>query len=362
MRQNVVFSGYYGFGNAGDEAVLAASLGLFRERRPDLPLRALSAHPAATRAAHGIEAAPRMHPRALLSELRECRLFLSGGGSLLQDRTSLKSLLYYLATLTLARRLGARTMVFAQGIGPLVRPASRRLTARVLCAVDAITVRDTDSAALLESIGVRGKHAPPVEVTADPVFALTPRITDRVAAASAQRPALAVSLRPWAGAQELIEPLGAALRPLAGKVSLQAWPLQRGEDTELCESLAQRVPEMELVREALEPAEWAALASRKDAVLGMRLHALIFAVSQAVPVLGLSYDPKVDALLRAAGAPALARVPSAELPAPETLRAAVEAALETDGTGGRERESLAESLRRRAARNVERALEVLDGG
>lgn len=358
MSRRVLFSGYYGLGNAGDEAVLTASVGMFRERRPELGLAALSADPPGTRALAGIDAAPRMKPGAVLDQLRRCALFLSGGGSLLQDRTSLKSLLYYLLLLDLARRAGARTMVFAQGIGPLVRPAARRLTARVLSRVDGITVRDPDSATLLREIGVKERTGREIEVTADPVFALAPRATPRVEALSKGPPALAVSLRPWAGEEAIQDALAAALEPLAEEAPLQAWALYPGDDSEPARRLAARLPGTTVVDDALAPAEWMALAGRARLVIGMRLHALIFAAARAVPVLGISYDPKVDALLARLGTVPVAR--TGEAADSTVLRAAVRAALEAAPARREEREALAASLRADAYRNVERALQLLD--
>lgn len=353
MSERVLFCGYYGFGNAGDEAVLAASVGLFRSRRPDLQLAALSADPAGTRAALGIEAAPRMKPAAILGELRRCRLFLSGGGSLLQDRTSLKSLIYYLVLLDLARRSGARTMVFAQGVGPLVRPAARRWTARVLSRVDAITVRDPDSAELLKEIGVSG---PPVEVTADPVFALEPKRTARVQSASPRRPAVAISLRPWYGVERILDPLAEALSSLDPAVVLQAWPLFGEEDRPVCEELARRLPRVQVMNEHLEPGEWMALAGSVDAVVAMRLHALIFAAASAVPVLGVSYDPKVDALLaRLKSRPA----GTAETLDPSRLSQALKGALADTEAARKNRMERAAHLREAAARNVDQALSLM---
>jgi polysaccharide pyruvyl transferase CsaB len=357
MKDGILFSGYYGLGNAGDEAVLAASVGLFRERRPELPLAVLSGSPASTRAGLGVEAVPRMRPDAAFAAIRRCSLFLSGGGSLLQDRTSLKSLLYYLLLLSFARRVGKRTMVFAQGIGPLVRPAARRWTARVVSRVDRITVRDADSADLLREIGVEGKEAPEIEVTADPVFALPAEVTDRVSAAAGERPALAVSLRPWDGVGALLDPLAAALGHFEGQVSLRAWPLHGRDDMPLCEELARRLPAVRVVREPLTPGEWMALAGWTDLVIGMRLHALVFAAARGVPVLGISYDPKVDALLGRLRSRAVGR-PGEALDA-RALQATIQAALEQDENRRREREARAEHLRQQAGRNVEVALELL---
>lgn len=355
MKQRLLFSGYYGLGNAGDEAVLAASTSLFRARRPELELTALSASPAATRTAFGINASARMRPSAL-SAIRRCDLFLSGGGSLLQDRTSLKSLVYYLVLLDYARRIGKRTMVFAQGIGPLVRPSAQRWTARVLSRVDAITVRDVESADLLRSIGVTGPGAPEIEVTADPVFALEPNITERVTAAALQRPALGVSLRPWDRVERILDPLADALSYFEGELSLQAWPLQPDQDTAVCEALAARLPAVQVLRSQLSPAEWMGLAGWTDVVIGMRLHALIFAAARAVPVVGISYDPKVDALL---GRLRAKPVGTADALDSQALRTAISSCLEEDERRRQDRELRAEHLRIQAMRNVDRALELL---
>lgn len=359
MSPRVLFCGYYGLGNTGDEAVLAASVAMFRALAPELALAALSGDPARTASSLGIEAAPRMHPAAILSELRRCTLLLSGGGSLLQDRTSLKSLLYYLWLLRVARRLGKRTMVFAQGIGPLIRPAARRWTARTLAGVDAITVRDPESMALLHEIGVRGKGAPEIEVTADPVFALSPLDTDRVHAAAPTRPCIAVSLRPWSGVDKILEPLAGALKRFEGRASVLAWPLYGAEDLPLCEALVRLLPGARVMREDLAPAEWMALAGRMDAVVGMRLHALIFAAACAVPLVGISYDPKVDALLARLGAPAAGTAGALD---PDVLTHALEGALSQDPSRRAERESLAAQLRQAAIRNFERALQLVGSG
>ncbi|NLY52828.1 MAG: hypothetical protein GX063_07955, partial [Firmicutes bacterium] len=53
--------------------------------------------------------------------------------------------------------------------------------------------------------------------------------------------------------------------------------------------------------EPLAVQETLALFGEADYCLGMRLHALIFAAVQRVPMLGLVYDPKVESFLRELG-------------------------------------------------------------
>ncbi len=368
----ILLSGYYGFGNAGDEAVLAAILGSVRKQDPAVECAVLSAAPEATARLHGVTAFHRAHPREVMGALRRCDLFASGGGSLLQDVTSLNSLLFYLLQIRLARTLRRRVMVYAQGIGPLVRPAARRLTARVLRGVDGITVRDEESAVLLIKIGLKPGQ-PPVEVTADPVFALAPadagwaasellgQASGRAADLTRGREGgfLGVSVREWPGLEPHLERLAEVIREVTMEIGLVPvyFPLQRSQDAATCRRLAERAGGLVLTGD-YAPAEWAALARQMRMFLGMRLHSLIFAAAGGVPVVGMAYDPKVTALLARLG-----QAPATALPA---FNAGDVGRALRDTWNGRERRSvqIGEAARRLAAAaevNARRAVELLPG-
>ncbi len=172
--KNIVLSGYYGFNNVGDEAVLAGLIQAFRDhpngREGKLRITVLSADPSATEREHGpgVAAFDRRSIGAVRRSIADCDLFASGGGSLLQDVTSAHSIFYYLGVVRAAQMMGKKTMLIAQGIGPLRLARSRKLTAAVASRCQAITVRDAASAALMRSIGVT---IDPV-VTADPALLL----------------------------------------------------------------------------------------------------------------------------------------------------------------------------------------------
>ena len=164
--QQFAVSGYYGCGNAGDEAVLAGIReSLARVAGDRVRLLALSQNPEETRKLHGIRAEDRMNFSALRAVMRESDLLLSGGGSLLQDTTSVRSLLYYLWVARVALNASIPLMFYAQGMGPLRRNMSRTLVRMVANRAASITVRDESSARLLAAIGVTN---PKIEVTADP--------------------------------------------------------------------------------------------------------------------------------------------------------------------------------------------------
>ena len=141
----ILLSGYYGFDNAGDDAVLFAIVQALREMVKDGKITVLSNQPEKTAKEFGVNAVNRWGKKEIFRAVRNCDVLISGGGSLLQDVTSKNGILYYLGIIKLAQMLGKKVMVYAQGIGPIREPRNRKLTAKILYKVQAITVRDFES-------------------------------------------------------------------------------------------------------------------------------------------------------------------------------------------------------------------------
>lgn len=354
----IVLSGYYGFTNLGDEAVLQATVDELRRRRPDLEIAVLSASPGETSSTYGVRGVPRADPRAVLEVLRRCDLFLSGGGSLFQDATSWRSPWYYLGVLGAARRLSRRTAVYAQGIDRPRWWPTRAAMVRLLNDVDLITVRDAASQAVLADLGV---HRPPIVVAADPSLLLAPQWTPAVESERrtwGDGPHFGLAIRPW-GSGEAARAVAEAARRVARRFGAR-WillPMQRSCDAELAEWLAAEIGASSLVlRRPLRPGEMLALVGALDLVVGMRLHALLFAASQGVPVVGVAYDPKVVAFLEEVGEPS--SLPVEELAAGE-LVGAVEEALRDHALRRERLLGATRALRGRALRAPARALDLL---
>ena len=297
-RSAILISGFYGFGNIGDEAVLAGMVQSLRARLGSVPLIVLSADPGSTAAAYEVEAVDRTDLPAILVAMRRSRLFLSGGGSLLQDVTSARSAVYYLGLLRLAQIMGLRTMVYAAGMGPLRQPVIRSLTRRVLDRTDAVAVRDADSAALVRALGTRRG---PI-LTADPAVLLSPaegaRAESLLRILGADTPIIGVVVRPW-GNSAFVEPLAEALLTVAQRLGARVvvLPFHPALDLPVSRRLADASGGV-LVEQPPQPAEALALIARMHVLVALRLHALIFAAAAGVPPVGLAYDPKVTALHR----------------------------------------------------------------
>lgn len=299
--RRVLLSGYYGFANAGDEAVLAGLVLSLRVAVPGVEITVLSLSPQETARTHGVRAVHRGRAGALLSALARTDLLLSGGGSLLQDVTSAHGIFYYLGVVRLAQMLGKRTMFGAQGLGPLTRARSRRLVAQVSNRLDAVTVRDPASADLLRAIGV---SRPAIEVVADPALLLGPETPSSHSGTSFHSGTYGVALRPWHGQETLAARLADACRAALPQAAAVVFPMQPQTDTAVGEQFASLCTPHEQARIVSPLPGLGALVQAIggcEMMVGMRLHALILAAAAGVPSVALSYDPKVAAFMAQSG-------------------------------------------------------------
>ncbi len=284
----VLVSGYYGFGNLGDEALLSGLLDILRSAGHEVTV--LSQIPEATERLHGVRAVSRLAgaPGALL----RCEAFVSGGGGLLQDKTSFRSLQYYLGLISSAKRLGKRVVVYGQSVGPLSE-RGRRAVASTLRGVS-VAVRDKPSQRLLESLNL------PSYLCADAALLLKAPLEPP----TSRNEADTVLLIPRAGYPEITEALVETGRDLGARgVKVAAAAVQPSEDAPALQVLQEAVPGLKLLQAATPEGLLEHVADASYVVSG-RLHGLVLAAVAGRDFCGIVYDPKVAAFLDEAGAPA----------------------------------------------------------
>lgn len=304
----LLISGYYGYGNAGDEAVLSGILSTVRSIVPSADIAVLSGDPESTAREYGCRAVKRFSPFLILRELRRCDALISGGGSLIQDVTSTRSLIYYLAIIRLAKLLGKPVMVYANGIGPVGRSGNRRLVRRALERADVVTLRDKNSLEELLSMGVERKD---MTVTADPAFALpVPDITGVRAILEENgvpdRAYFVISVRPWDVEPVFYENFARICDEITRQhdISPVLLQMQPSCDGSMGEKVAALMEEPAyIIRGDHSVRELMSIIGGASLVLSMRLHALIFAACAATPAIGFVYDPKVSSYLELLGQP-----------------------------------------------------------
>jgi polysaccharide pyruvyl transferase CsaB len=293
----IVLSGYYGFGNLGDEALLAVIVAQLRARFAGCTIDVLSATPDETARTYGVEATPRMDLGAVRRAIEKADIVLSGGGGLLQNVTSLKSLLYYAGVIRTAIRAKKATMIFAQSIGPL--DFWGKSVVREFCrGVSLATVRDERSRALLGPLLPGTK----VERTADPVFLFEPGAAPLDLAAEglgpSDAPLVVVSVRRWSGGDATASALANAVDHLGERYGARVafLPLGGAADAEASTVVIRRCRTSPVLLPDYPLAQAAQVIGQAQLMIGMRLHALIIAARLGVPFLAVPYDPKIEGL------------------------------------------------------------------
>lgn len=290
MTNKCVVCGYYGQGNAGDEALLMSLLEMLPSHVTAI---VLSGNPEETQKLYGVKALSRLSIISILATLGKDDYFIWGGGSLMQDATSLRSPLFYTGLMAYAKLRGLTTIAYGQGIGPLNRNLTRWLARQVFSNFDAISVRDQNSANLLDDWSIN------YTLASDPVWALSSEPFDDLSNLSS--PLIAVNLRSHSLlTPEKLECLIQALIlfQVETQTSILLVPFQESNDLAIAEKIQLRLKgETPIIREK-NPRKLKGLFQQVKMLIGMRLHSLIMAGAEGCNCVGLSYDPKVTILMK----------------------------------------------------------------
>ena len=361
---NIVVSGYYGSKNAGDEAMLAAMIEVLSELDPQTNITVISANPPDTKRRHGVEAVSWLSFSEIWKALRASDLLVSGGGSLLQNVTSRRSLYYYMAIIVLAFLAHRPVMLYAQGIGPIEGFWARTMMRLVGNGVRLITVRDHGSLAELADMGI---CRPKIVETADPVLAINPVSKDagwqvlQWNGVTDGKPLVGISVREWKGWQRYKEAFAETADRIAVELGADIvfLPMQYPEDVKTAETIAPMMKQEAVILDGeFSTAELLSLVGNMDLLLSIRLHALIFAGVMGVPLVGVSYDPKIDRFLDSIG-----EIPAAKLATitADELMAEVRRKWEARETFREKNAALLRGLRKLSFQNAELAVEILRG-
>lgn len=383
--EKVLIAGYFGYGNTGDEAILAGMLALLRHCRPDLSFSVLSGDPPRTCREHAVESIAWTDLPAIAREVERSDLVLLGGGGLFHDlggadfesllSSSYVGLTGYAGVALMAALNGRPCMIYAVGVGPLETETGKELTRVAFEAAGAASVRDRPSLELLWRLGVEVDR---VSLAADPAYGLA---ADRATAAAVleragvdrQKPILGVCLRSWGREDQAPAWHAAVASALDGLIQTDGFvpvfiPFQRSstegllDDRRAIAGVRSRMVEKEAT--TVIPGEHApevvsGLVAHCDLLLGMRLHALIFAAQHGIAAAGLAYDPKVEHHMSALGAPELAL--DLERLTPERIADALQGARRWGTAKAGDLQAWAASRQELVQSDAEKALALLEG-
>ena len=307
-HSSILVSGYYGYRNLGDDTILINIRDEIRKINPNARLTVLSSNPDETSRTLGINSVDRFNPFDVLREMKQCNVFVSGGGSLLQDNTSTRSLIYYAGLVKLAQHFGKRILFYANGIGPVHQEKNKQLVRKVSDMADAISLRDYESLESLKAMNVKNDN---IILSSDCVYAMARGDKEKgkelllKAGVSGDRHIVGISVRPVRGVCADIVQFAA----FADMISDAGYDpvfivMQHPADEEASDAvIAEMKNKAYKIAAPYEPYTMMGAIAWMDAVVSTRLHSIIFAAHERIPVLGIVYDPKVAACLNALGMP-----------------------------------------------------------
>lgn len=299
--------GYYGYGNCGDDALLHSILSDITAIRPYFSPTVLSYKPLKTTEEYGVRSINRFNIFKISKLFKKVKLFIAGGGSLIQDVTSTKSLMYYLYIIRLAKKNNVPVMLYGNGIGPVNKPSNRKYTAKILNKIDMITLRDQDSVETLRNMGVT---KPEIHVTADPALSL------EVSGIDAAKQILSdyglgendkffcVSIRKWKNMGDIAAGFAHICNYAMEKYNLipVILPMQYSKDMAISREIANLIGgKCICIDRNLSADQILSILSMSEAAVTVRLHMLIFGTLLGIPVLGINYDPKMSSFQKYAG-------------------------------------------------------------
>ncbi|MCH8877888.1 MAG: polysaccharide pyruvyl transferase family protein [Chloroflexi bacterium] len=322
MTKRILIAGHYGRQNAGDEVILQGILAQLRSLSSGLEFTVLTANTDDTRNLHDVRAVQWSDLGSVMDAVRRSSMVIIGGGGIFHDywgadtstffTTRQGGLSEYGGPLILAHASGTPSLMYGVGVGPLQTKEGREMTRGLFELAEASIVRDHQSKAWLKEVGC---DVGEVQVAPDPAFSApvlwSERNREEALFQGLQRPVLAVCLRNWEfningsdWESEVVRALDAFLDRVGGSVLFV--PMQRGESGEQDDlSVSSRVlrrmrnaSRALVLRAGANPIQRFWALTRSDLVLGMRLHSLVAAIRGAVPLVGISYDPKITSLLR----------------------------------------------------------------
>lgn len=296
MSKKIVISGYYGFGNFGDEAILYTLIQKLKDYDTDITV--ISGNPQFTIANYYVKAIKNFALFKLIYTIKSADVLISGGGSLLQDVTSVRSLIYYLLVIWLGILFNKKVIIFAQGIGPIKNKFAFFITMSILKKCTFISVRDINSQNLLKNEGINS------ELVCDPIYSFPLKKSE-----SANT--VGIQLRSFKNlSEELLNNLANQIAKVFSDRKCEILSFQDSIDLDICNIFAEKIkkinPNVDVeVISGLSGKDLVEKLSSLEYLIGMRFHALLLAMKFGIKSIVINYDIKVEKLAKEYNLPIL---------------------------------------------------------
>jgi polysaccharide pyruvyl transferase WcaK-like protein len=325
--------GYYGQGNAGDEAILSALVDGIKNELPNARISVCSANLDETKQNYGVNSfrffgidfksiikgilgSSRIgYLNAVISFLRSNVIIIGGGGLFYDTKETNEWFFGYINLIHRAKRFGKKVALVGISVGPLHHKSSEQAIKEAFALADLISVRGNTSRDTLIRCGVPTDK---IHVIPDLVFTLTSADESRISEILASEGfpnngKRNIALTPCCYNTKQAgwnEQYGAFCERAIAELDCNLWliPMQRNEshdDLSAINSIRAGLSEGTQKRTFTLRGHYSAkeiqgVLSKADSVLAERLHGSIMAINTNTPVLGIAYMPKVVGVLELA--------------------------------------------------------------
>lgn len=304
--KNVLISGYYGFNNTGDEAMIETMSSMLAKR--DCALIVLSSNPDKTKELYNVQAYNRYKIGEIIKAVRKADIVVSGGGTLFQDITSKKSIWYYLGIVNIAQFFRKKVCIAYQGIGPIDTKLYRDMTKHTLNkkSVKMVGMRDNQAIEYAKGLGIKEEK---ISFSSDMIFMMQPPakercekiLRDNVHNLKEGQKLIGFSIREWKD-KDRTDALAEVADKLVEKYNARIvfFPFHKPKDAEISKIIMHKMKHEDMtviLPNRYLPSEVLGTMGMMDVNIGVRLHSLVFSAMMNVPTIGISYDPKIDGFL-----------------------------------------------------------------
>ncbi len=300
MPKKVVISGYYGFDNFGDDAILYVLCEKLKSLNAQITV--FSQNPDKTSGEYGVNAVKNFNIKSVIKAISESDILVSGGGSLLQDVTSLKSLLYYAFIIATALFFNKKVVIFAQGIGPLNKKISANIVKSILRRASFVSVRDERSLELLKDWKIDA------QLVYDPVFSVhIPDVPKNFAVGIQLRDFITMS-------DEFLNSLAENVLKYFPNRKIELFVFQKSLDEEISQKFVSILKskksdvDTKIIYYKSREEIFKRIA-QLEYMIAMRFHAVIAAIKAGVKTSAINYDIKVEKLAQEASIPLISLKP-----------------------------------------------------
>lgn len=296
--KKVFLIGYYGYDNLGDDLLLFEIVERLKKHN-HFEISALSFDAKKISTIYGVKGISRLKNFSIVRHIMSVDVVVCGGGSILQDKTSSKSLYYYMSILFLAKLFGKKIYLIGNGYGPIDKSHNRLMVSTLLKLADGIIARDEQAYECYRAIGVKNLHngvdCAFLGELAKNGLQDAQIFEDYKKQQGIVRPYVLFTIRNWEGFEKLVPELEKTISHLD----------RRGYDS--C-FLSMKLPEDDVIGKRYfegkaiflkrEMSLLPFLFSNAQLTIGMRLHGIILSAMYRTPFVAIPYDPKVESFVK----------------------------------------------------------------